>query len=120
MANLRLHPPERVSQLRRCLLLFALLVPLIIPRHPQRHVLLWRGHVDLVVVADGIRRPPVLARHPPLDVGRLPADLVDIGVDYDGCACACVVRPIRNPSCQTAPCRTGFRYVLRRVAGKER
>lgn len=78
-----------LSQLRRRLsLLPPLLAPLLVPRHPQRQVLRGCGHVDLVVVADGIRRPPILARHPALDIRRLPADLIHIGVDYDRCACA--------------------------------
>lgn len=48
---------------------------------------LGRRHVDLVVVAHGIRDGAVEACHPALDVGCLAADLVQVGVDNDGGAC---------------------------------
>lgn len=41
--------------------------------------------VDLVVVTHCISNLAVLARHPALDICRLPAYLVAVGVDYYGC-----------------------------------
>lgn len=101
--SLHQHPKPLISQFRRRLpLLLPLLVPLLVPWHLQRQMVRRRGHVDLVMVADSVDSLAILTRHPALDVRRLSADLVDVGMYYDGCACS-------GSDLSSSPVPLGFR-----------